>query len=453
MRKIAFVAAVCVAIFGVAAQAQQNSAVNLLDSPVKTQNEVYNAGEVIQCSIALPGTAALFGCDTLTGSSGPVIMYSGELFGAFRVWEYDEGCTPTATWSTAFAGGTMTGLASPNGDTTKYWVVNPGGSADQHNYGVGTATGTTVPLVATGLLGAGVIDDNVGGEILCVDDIVLDNYTCVDLNAAGAFVCSFANADNTGSGAYGNSIGDAVTPGDCGGGTLVAATGSIGEGQVTRVGQYTCPGGVDPGCTDRWSVAAFSTFTNGIEEFDLGGTRTLHMLDNAGSTVFILQQPVGIADCQDIDADMDLVYCNASQGGANYSVDVATAGTLSVANQRTGAGNGKFVHQMWAGVPDGSTVAPLFDLGNACNSFLGGAVVVENNVGKTNIVGASNYFGAGISDPAKAPTFLGSLLQASIDTANLSAGSQWTHQAIHLNGSASSKKGGSLSNALIMNMQ
>jgi len=223
VRVSAVVAAVCcwLAASPTAALAQRNSAVDLLDSPVKT-DEVYQVGEVIICSLALPGTAALFGCDTLTGSSGPVIMYSGELFGAFRVWEYDEGCTPTATWSTVFAGATMTGLASPNGDTTKYWVVNPGGSADEHDYGVGTATGTTVPLVAAGLLGAGVVDDNVGGEILCVDDIVLDNYTCVDTAAAGSFVCSFVNADNTGGGAFGNSVGDAVTPGDCGGGTLVA---------------------------------------------------------------------------------------------------------------------------------------------------------------------------------------------------------------------------------------
>lgn len=445
--------------------AQGNAAANLLDSPVKTEG-VYYFGEAVVCSMALPGTAALFGADTLTGSSGPVIQYCGELFGTFRVWEFDEACTPTATWSTAYAGATMTGLASPNGDTTKYWVVNPGGSADQHDYGIGTATGVTVPLVATGLLGAGVVDDGQAGEILCVNDIVLDAYTCVDLSAAGAFVCSFANGDNTGGGAFGNGVGDSAAPADCSGGTLVASTGTIGEGQVMRVGQYLCPGGVVAGCTDRWSVGAFSTFTNGIEEFDLSGVRSLTMVDNAGSIVLILQQPVGIANCQDIDADMDLLYVNGSQGFnpffgvGSHEVDVDTTGTLDVGVQKTAAGNGKFVADLWSGRPSAASagpgvgIVPLFDLGNACFDFLGGtAVVIENNVGKTNIVGASNYFGTAIADPAKAPTFLASLTQASIDTANLPAGSAWTLQSIHLNGAASSKKGGSLSNAIVLDMQ
>jgi hypothetical protein len=407
---------------------------------------------VVVCSIALPGTAALFGADTVTGTSSPVNMYAGELFGAFRVWLYDEGCAPITTWSTAFVGGTMTGLASPNGVAGVYWAINPGGTADLYTLGVGVATGVSIPLVATGLLGSAVVDDNQAGEVLCVNDIVADAYTCVDSTVAGggAFICSFANSDNTGSGAFGNGNGDAVAPGDCSGQTLVQGTGTIAEAQVTRVGQYDCTG-ADAACTDRWSVAAFSTFTNGIEEFDLGGIRTLHMLDNAGSNVFILQQPVGISDCQDIDGDMDLVYCNASQGGANFSVDVDTTSTLSVAAHKTGAGNGKFVHQMWAGEPDGTTVTALFDLGNSCHDFLGGAVANYNNVGKTNIVGASNYFGTGISDPGKAPIFI--ITQAAIDTANLAAGSKWTHQQIALNASASSKKGGSLSNALIMSMQ
>lgn len=452
MRRIALIAA-CVAVLGVCAQAQQNTVVNLLDSPVKLENEVYNAGEAIVCSLALPGTAALFGTDTLTGSSGPEVLFAGELFAPFRCWEYDSGCTPTSTWSTLFAGGTMTGLASPNGSTATYWVVNPGGTADEHDYGIGTATGATIPLVALGLLGSGVIDDGQAGEILCVNDIGTDAYTCVDVSAAGAFVCSFGNADNTGGGAFGNGNGDAVAPGDCGGGTLVASTGSLGEGQVTRVGQYDCfAGGVVAGCENRWSVTAFSTFCNGIDEFDLGGVRSLNMLANDTSIVFILQQPVGVTDCQDIDADMDLVYVNASQGGAAFDVAVDTTTTLSVANQKTGAGNGKYVHHMWAGVPGAGTVAPLFDLGNACNSFFGGAAVVANNVGKTNIVGASNYFGTGSADPAKAPAFIDDLTQASIDTANLSVGSQWTHQSIHLNGAASSSKGGSLSNGVVMSM-
>jgi hypothetical protein len=290
---------------------------------------------------------------------------------------------------------------------------------------------------------------------MCIDDIATDTYTCINAAAGGAFLCSYANADNTGSGAFGNSVGDAVTPGDCSGATLIQATGTIGEGQVTRVGQYNCTIS-DPACTDTWSVGQFSTFVNGVEEFDAAGTKALAVVDNVTSVWLILVQPTGIADCQDIDANMDVVFVNGGQGtaGNGYNVDVAASGTLSVANQKTPAGNGKFVHHMNAGTPNAGTVTKLLDLGNSCFPFLGGSpVVVENNVGKTSQVGASNYFGSPIADPAKAPTFLQSLLQPVIDTANLPIGSQFTHQSIHLNGAASSTKGGSLSNGVVMSMQ
>lgn len=456
MKRTAIVVAVCLvyATFVAAAQAQRNSMTELVDSPIKVDSEVYNVGGGVICSLSLPGTAALFGVDTLTGTAAPVLSYCGELFGSFRVWEFDENCVATATWSTAFAGGTMTGIASPNGDISKYWAINPLGSADEYDYGVGTATGVTVPLVATGLLGACVVDDNKPGEILCVDDIVLDTYACVDASAAGAFICSFANADNTGSGAFGNSIGDAVAPGDCNGATLVAATGSIGGGQVTGVGQYHCPGGVEPTCRTRWSVAAFSSFTNGIEEFDRNGLRALTLIANDTSVAFILCEPMGIGNCQAVDQGMNLVYCNASQGGVNFTVPVSVTAPLSVASQKVATGNGKFVHHMWPGTPSGLTLTTLFDLGTACDNFLGGgAVVVENNVGRTNIVGASSYFGSAVQDPNPAPTFLASLTQPVVDTVNLPQGSLWTHQSVHVNAAASSAKRGSLSNALVMSMQ
>ena len=448
MRKVALLAAICVALLGVTASAQQNAAVNLLDSPVKTDNEVYNAGETILCSMAIPGGASLFGADTV--SSGRFAF--NELFGAFRTWEADLSCTLNFTWSTAFAGTTQTGLAISNASSAFYWAVNPASQTlDEYDYGVGTATGASTTLPVGGLWGSAVVDDNQLGEVTCVNDIVADSYTCVDLTTGG-ILCSFSNADNTGSGAFGNGNGDAATPADCSGQTLVHATGTIGEGQVSRVGQYDCTGN-DAACTDRWDVSTFSTFTNGIDEFDASGFRALFMCDNAGANIFILTQPTGIDDCQDIDADMDLMYVNGSQGGFDFIVDVSGSGTLSVGMQKTAAGNGKFVAHMHAGAPDGSTVTPLFDLGDSCFDMTGGTQAVNhNNVGKTNIVGASNYFGDALADPSKAPTFLSGLLQASIDGANLSTGSVWTHQCIAINGAASSKKGGSLSNAVIMTM-
>lgn len=444
------------------AAAQRNASVDLFDSPIKVERETHGAGgELIACSIALPGSAALYGVDTVTGSSAPVRMILGELFGSFRVWQFDEGCRLTSTWSTALVGSTQTGLAVPNGDPTTYWAIDPASSsAALYELGVGTATGVTIPLPVAGY--AAVVDDNQPGELLCVADIVNDTFICVDAAAGGAFVCSYANADNTGAGAFGNGIGDAVNPAACAGEeTLVQASGTIGEGQVMRVGQYDCSG-VDPNCRDRWSVAAFSIFTNGIEEFDpgFGGIVFLAMVDNAGSNLFLLQGIPECArsrytlDCQDIDADMDLLYVNASQGGATFTVSVDATGPLSVGMQRTSGGNGKFVAHVWSGSPNFSTCRTLFDLGTSCFDFLDfSAAVVANGIGKTNRIGASNYFGVPAADPQRAPTFIESLLQAEIDSVNLPAGSQWTLQGIHLNATSSSTKGASLTNTILAQIE
>jgi hypothetical protein len=456
MRKVALLAVACVALLCVTAQAQQNSATNLLDSPVKHEAS-YNLGETIICSVALPATAALFGTDTLSATVN--LWVTDELFGpGFRVWETNPACTILSSWSTAFAGGTMTGIAVPNGTTTQYWTIDPFGfSATRYTLpGGAVIAGSTIPIPAGSLWGEAVVDNNQAGQVLCIDDIATDTYTCIDAALGGAFICSYANVDNTGSGAFGNAIGDAVTPADCSGATLVQATGTIGEGQVTRVGQYDC--NVTPaGCSDRWAVGQFSTFVNGVEEWNNSGDRRLALVDNVTSFWLHIDQAIGIADCQDIDANMDVVFVNGDDGNASgHLVNVNTLGTLSVGVQKTPAGNGKFVHHMNPGTPTQATVSPLLDLGNQCFSFLGGggiAVVIENNVGKTNQVGASNYFNTPIADPAKAPTFLQSLLQVTVDTANLPAGSSFTHQGIHLNPSSSSTKNASLTNAIIMNMQ
>jgi len=227
-----------------------------------------------------------------------------------------------------------------------------------------------------------------------------------------------------------------------------------------RVGQYDCNVPTPtPACANRWMVGQFSTFVNGIEEFEElnpgagGGERRLTIVDNVTSTILILNQPIGIGDCQDIDANMDVLFVNGSQGGTNFTVNVNTTTTVATALQRVTGSNGKFVYHMNSGTPNSGTVGPLFDLGNECHPFVGGSpAVVENNVGKTNLVGSSNYFTDPISDPAKAPVFV-SPTQVAIDTVNLPSGSFFTMQSIHLNPAASSGKGGSFSNALIMAMQ
>ena len=459
MRKVALFAVICVACFGMTAMAQQNALTSALDSPIKMEAESYAANEAVACSLVLPASAALFGTD-YDGGTG--IFIQNELFSPFRIFQFDENCAITGTtWSTiGVVGTTLTGIGYPNGTAGgTYWACDPFGGATVTEYGFGTgiATGAAFPTPVGGSVwGSLVVDNNQGGEVMCINEIALDSTTCVNAAAGGSVLCFYPNADNAGGGgAFGNGTSDAVAPADCSGQTLVNSSGTITEGQVVRAGQYDCTGN-DPACTDRWDFAITgSFFINGICEYSaLSGARNMMCADNVTSTMFNLEQPIGIGDCQAIDADMDLVWVNGSQGGGGFNVNVNTAGTLAVGVQKTGAGNGKFVHHMNAGVPTAATVGPLFDLGNNCFPFLGGSpAVVENNVGKTNLVGSSNYFGPPIADPSKAPTFLASLLQANVDTANLGAGQQFTHQLIALNGAASSSKGGSLSNGVIMTMQ
>ena len=455
MRRITLLVVVCIACFGMQAMAQQNALTSTLDSPIKMEARSYPANEVIVCTLQIDPAAALFGVDDPhgAGGGGGGGCMTNELFSPFRIFQFDQDCNPLSTWSTiGVVGTTVTGTAYPNGGGfVTYWAVDPFGGATITEYGVGTgvATGNVLPTPVGGSVWGGlVVDNNQPGEIMCLNEIALDSITCIDAAAGGTVICFYPNADNAGGGgAFGNGIADAVAPGDCSGQTLLNPSGTITEGQVVRAGQYDCTGS-DPACTDRWDFAVTgSFFINGIAEISVGGSRDLLCADNVSSVILRLAQPVGIGDCQAIDADMDLVWINGSQGGGDFNVVVNSAAPFTEAVQKTGAGNGKFVYHAWAGLPTAATVSPLFDLGNQCFDFLGGGqVFIANNIGKTNLVGSSNYFGAPIPNPSKAPTFV--LTQPVLDTANIPVGSTWTGQGIALNGAASSSKGGSLTNAV-----
>ena len=115
---------------------------------------------------------------------------------------------------------------------------------------------------------------------------------------------------------------------------------------------------------------------------------------------------------------------------------------------RIAGSNGKFIFHVDAGIPGNGSVTPLLDLGQSCFPFIDPtSAIVANNAGRTDRVGASSYFMSPRPDPAKAPSFFDPT-QPVLDLANLSAGSDWTGQAVALNPASSSKRGVSLTNAI-----
>jgi hypothetical protein len=71
---------------------------------------------------------------------------------------------------------------------------------------------------------------------------------------------------------------------------------------------------------------------------------------------------------------------------------------------------------------------------------------VWNNLGKTDRIGSSSYFGTPIPNPANAPSFFA--LVPSGDPVNLPTGSTWTIQGLILNPASTSPKGASVTNAV-----
>ena len=150
---------------------------------------------------------------------------------------------------------------------------------------------------------------------------------------------------------------------------------------------------------------------------------------------------------------MNLLWANASQGDAFSTVIVPQAGPLSTAMHRAPGGDGRFVFHLDAGVPGITTVTSLFDLGNTCFPFLRSThAVVENNVGRTDLIGASSYFAALKPDPAHSPAFIQPTAPV-VDAANMPSGSFFTGQSVHVNAQSSSTRGASISNPLIYNVQ
>lgn len=453
-----------------AGHAQYNAATNLIDSPSKLPpGSRQFVGETVVCSIPLgqPGTA-LFGTDTVDPDADPLTFISGEINPPFRVFKTDEQCNLISSWTTAAGAATsMTGIAAGLPQLETYWAVHPSPTplVAEYRLGTGVPTGRVclLPTFSPGPFGPLVIDSNVGpmSELAYVEDITSDNIFGINLANCMQF-CTFRNPDDDGSGAFGNGLGDAAYPSQCNGSTLVISSGMRIEGGVTRVSQIDCSANV---CPDTWDLTnvggGFNSFLNGIDEFaptaafagPTSAVRYIVVIDNLTGEKRIVCKPVGLMECQGPDPEGDVLQVNGSDGGTDYVEEIDPTGSVSTSILEIVGSNRKFVFHFNEGIPDATTVTPLLDLGSSCFPFIGGMPrIVANNIGKTNAVGGSSYFGVSQPNPSKAPTFIDPT-QATLDIANIPSGTQWTGQAVAHNPAASSVRGASLTNAIVYDVQ
>ena len=380
---------------------------------------------------------------------------------------FDEDLNQVGTIQVALAGPHCTGLAWDETAQT-FWVADflgfPFPSFVEFDT-AGFATGNSFSFCDVFPAGGATIDTRFGRRVLYALETGSDTVRAWDIDAdaeltewttgsCGSSCPVIETPDGPDSESFGLSL--AADPSRCGGGNLVIASGASSITSALQFGwsgdPTTCPTQVDS-CfnSDLGVLAAAGEFVpQGIVEFEStqGTGRDLFVVGAGTGRVFILDSAAGIGDCQNVDPDAATLYVNTDQGGPDFTIEIDPTQPLAASIQRPGgAGNGRFVIHLDAGYPDDSTISSLFDLGDSCFPFVGGAwEAVWNNAGRNGLVGSSNYFGDPIPDPARADTFF--LLLPSGDPTNLPLGSRFTLQGAILNPNSSSGRGASLTNAI-----
>jgi len=467
MERPAFLALITAVALASGAAAQHSAPWELLDSPVKVEGEVAAAGESVVCSLPFPPTpaAALFDCDKILGTT-PLEFLGNELYSPFRVWHFDETCSGIGNWTTAFSGTTLTGLTFDEQTGTTYWAVDPWATSSivEYAFGTGVPTGVSIPLATgyAGVWGGLAIDTHAPGKHAFCEEIAVDVAVEYDL-VSGAIGGTFANPDNIGMGAYGNDVGDAADPAACSGATMIISSGIVTVIGAERVSQIDKNGTL---CYQTWDLRTAlpsygEVWVNGVEEFFSATTfeKQLLCMGSATSAAYILRQPLDVTQCQGVDwPASDVLFVNASRGGPFYDLSIDPSVPLPIAGamqKPLGAGSGRYVVHLNAGVPNSATITTLpASLGKICYPVLfppagtASPVAVWNNLGKTASIGASSYFGTPIANPLLAPSFF--WLQPAGDPVNLPYGTTWTIQGIVINPASSSPKGASVTNAIVL---
>lgn len=154
----------------------------------------------------------------------------------------------------------------------------------------------------------------------------------------------------------------------------------------------------------------------------------------------------------------DVLFVNGSAGGRDRTVlaaetDLLTAYVLEPPMR----GNRKFVVHANIGFPDRSTIQIMpGNIGAACFPMLtsqGAApIAIWNSIGRFNEIGQSQYFdGSEIPEPGRAPAILFQLSNG--DPTNLPAGTVITFQGAMGDPGAAGDREGSITNAVVLEVQ
>ena len=144
----------------------------------------------------------------------------------------------------------------------------------------------------------------------------------------------------------------------------------------------------------------------------------------------------------------NVLFINGVTGGSDRTVEASDEDLISVTVLRpTAGGNGRFVlHANLGNASEGAFTDLPFDIGTVCYPFLlsGGAdpVIIANNIGKTDKVGESHFFGGSSEDPDLATTTL--------FYPNFPVGTVLTFQGVIIDPASLSSKGASATNGVTL---
>lgn len=246
---------------------------------------------------------------------------------------------------------------------------------------------------------------------------------------------------------------------------IASCTGDVtvslcGSQYDTRIAAY-----LGPDCPDSASAIACNDDSCGVQSeitftvvdgseylIRIGG----YLGEQGTGTIELSCEPSAIGFCQGVD-QVDTLRVNFDTGLASgYSVTADAGETLIFDIARPGGqGNGKFVAHLNIGAPTTETIQHLpASLGPFCFPALiadgANPACIWNSIGKEGKVGSSVYFGVDIEDPGRAPETFLLLPEGDV---NFPVGATFTLQAVILNPSASSPKGASVTNAILLIMQ